>query len=1055
MRWYPFSSVRVLVALVCVVVLVPALPVTVRASGLSVTVNTVQDLGSSRVCTFRNAIDAINAGQPTEGCATNDSPDGNRIVIAFMSGVQTLSLERTLPPIVRGVTITAATQLGYVSGGEPVIHINGLESFPIFTISDVLPASETVTLDALSITGGKAASCAAPGGGIVNRGRLVVTRSVIAGNFGCAGSGIGNSGTLTVENSAIRDNGAAPPDSGNAATYGGGLHTSGGTTTLTNVSFTGNAATADGGAIHATAPVTLTNVTIAGNTAGGNGGGVYASLASSAVTLGHVTLTGNRATDGGGLYRVGVGGTFSLSRSVVAENIATGSGGATDARGTFVGAAYNFIGRTDGGTGFSGTDTVGTAAQPRDALLLTPGDHGGDGPVRTFPPRPDSPLVDAAPCLPGVGTDARGTAFARPQGAACDIGAFEVRHIPVTPGSGSRVGNALAALPANSGSVILDLAAGTYTERVTLPALVAVGVVGEGAATTVLDGGGSGPVVSVSGGFATLARVTVRGGAGSNVGGVRVTGGTLSLAACVVRDHMGDYMGATAAIENTGALHISGCTITANTRGGGIANNGTMTVTNSTISGNTTANMSRAAAITNGAGSSTARLTLLHSTVVGNTAPSPDPGRTPQYRAGVQNIAGSTTVTASIIAGNALVPAMTADDVLGAFTSGGGNVIGSVAGGTGFGGTDVLPAPGATLDAKLLPLAVNAPGTTPTHAPRPNSPALDAAGGCAAGVSTDQRGLSRPRGAACDTGAYEYTPVTPTLAPATAPRAGGSVTFTGTGFQRGTTVSVGGTSAPVTAVNDSGTSLTATVPSHTAGDVSLVATNPGGLMSVASTFTYQSGAAMAFTLSVPTGTVQAGTPQTVIVTARDGEGAVATGYRGTVRLQVSGGVAELPAPYTFTAGDDGTHTFTVTFRTVRSVTVTASDTTNTALSGTSANVSVAPGVVSLGPSSGPVAGGTRIVVRGAGFTAGGTTVRVDGVALPPASVVVVSDGELSVTMPARMAGSVGVTVTVGGLTTTAPGTYTYGVIHPAAMPRAAAPPASVTPRPAPLQPRPR
>ncbi|CAM5726647.1 CSLREA domain-containing protein OS=Streptomyces violarus OX=67380 GN=FHS41_000367 PE=4 SV=1 [Streptomyces violarus] len=52
------------------------------------------------------------------------------------------------------------------------------------------------------------------------------------------------------------------------------------------------------------------------------------------------------------------------------------------------------------------------------------------------------------------------------------------------------------------------------------------------------------------------------------------------------------------------------------------------------------------------------------------------------------------------------------------------------------------------------PLADNG-GPTDTVALLPGSPALDAADGCPA---TDQRGVARPQGAACDIGAYERTP---------------------------------------------------------------------------------------------------------------------------------------------------------------------------------------------------------------------------------------------------------------------------------------------------------
>src|SRR5439155_26120288 len=61
----------------------------------------------------------------------------------------------------------------------------------------------------------------------------------------------------------------------------------------------------------------------------------------------------------------------------------------------------------------------------------------------------------------------------------------------------------------------------------------------------------------------------------------------------------------------------------------------------------------------------------------------------------------------------------------------------------------------------------------------------------------------------------------------------------------------------------------------------------------------------------------AGTPQSFTVTITDDLGNMATGYVGTVHFGSSDSRAVLPADYTFTATDQGTHTFQVTFKTTR------------------------------------------------------------------------------------------------------------------------------------------
>jgi uncharacterized repeat protein (TIGR01451 family)/CSLREA domain-containing protein len=60
-------------------------------------------------------------------------------------------------------------------------------------------------------------------------------------------------------------------------------------------------------------------------------------------------------------------------------------------------------------------------------------------------------------------------------------------------------------------------------------------------------------------------------------------------------------------------------------------------------------------------------------------------------------------------------------------------------------------------DPMLLPIALNAPGATRTHALSPDSPAVDLASASYA-PGTDQRGVTRPQGAGDDSGAYEFEP---------------------------------------------------------------------------------------------------------------------------------------------------------------------------------------------------------------------------------------------------------------------------------------------------------
>jgi hypothetical protein len=100
-----------------------------------------------------------------------------------------------------------------------------------------------------------------------------------------------------------------------------------------------------------------------------------------------------------------------------------------------------------------------------------------------------------------------------------------------------------------------------------------------------------------------------------------------------------------------------------------------------------------------------------------------------------------------------------------------------------------------------------------------------------------------------------------------------------------------------------------------------------------------------FQISAPA-QVTSGTPFDVTITALDANGLTAVGYQGTVTFSttdIDPGVV-LPADYTFTAADQGLHTFAggCTLITVGNQILTASDTTDATITGT-ATLTVNPG----------------------------------------------------------------------------------------------------------------
>jgi hypothetical protein len=92
-------------------------------------------------------------------------------------------------------------------------------------------------------------------------------------------------------------------------------------------------------------------------------------------------------------------------------------------------------------------------------------------------------------------------------------------------------------------------------------------------------------------------------------------------------------------------------------------------------------------------------------------------------------------------------------------------------------------------------------------------------------------------------------------------------------------------------------------------------------------------------IAVPS-SATAGTAFSVTVTARDTAGNVADGYTGTVHFRTSSAKATLPADYTFTPADHGSHTFTVFLKTAGTQSVTVTDTAQPTLTARSGGIAV-------------------------------------------------------------------------------------------------------------------
>jgi hypothetical protein len=198
--------------------------------------------------------------------------------------------------------------------------------------------------------------------------------------------------------------------------------------TSTRVAFSGNTGASEGGAVDGSGgAVTLVDSTVSGNSATASGGGLHLDGAAGTLSLTSTTVTGNSAPSGSGIAVAN--GQATLTRATLAGNsgapdlFTAPAPAATRLEGSIVGGC---AGAAPASLGFN-LDAGGTCG------LAAQGDRGGaavlgplaanGGETDTMALGPGSAAIDIGGPCPPPATDQRGVA--RPQGAACDAGAFE------------------------------------------------------------------------------------------------------------------------------------------------------------------------------------------------------------------------------------------------------------------------------------------------------------------------------------------------------------------------------------------------------------------------------------------------------------------------------------------------------------------------------------------------------------------------------------------------------------------------------------------------------
>jgi chitodextrinase len=374
------------------------------------------------VCSTPALVAAISAANTQLGGGTVTLPAG---CVYTLTAADNATDGGTGLPVITGIVT--------IAGSGATITRSAAAGTPSFRIFDVASAGK-LTLDSVTLSNGLVNDGISGGGAIDSHGTLTITASTFAGNSspattGTSGGAVNSSGRLTVRTSTFTGNIAQEGGgvfSQNTATisrsiftnntatiYGGGaILNAFGTMTLSTSTFVGNTGPG-GGAIDNDATVNITNSTFYNNTGGSNGGGAIQNFGSTNIT--YSTLSGNTSQFGANIHNFG---TFTVT--VGSSIVANGVSGSNCSGPPFVDNGYNLD--TGSSCGFSSAAHSISNTQPQLEALAS---NGGGTQTMALPVK--SAAVDAIPasvtgCTGSV--DQRG--IARPQGAGCDIGAFEV-----------------------------------------------------------------------------------------------------------------------------------------------------------------------------------------------------------------------------------------------------------------------------------------------------------------------------------------------------------------------------------------------------------------------------------------------------------------------------------------------------------------------------------------------------------------------------------------------------------------------------------------------------
>jgi Divergent InlB B-repeat domain len=329
-----------------------ALTTTFTAQAATIVVNGSDDTIHAGNCTLRAAIASMNTASLQGACSNTGGAFGSGDVINFAPAVTTITLDDSV-----NNSLNIAVDTLFISGTGVIVNrpVAATNLFRIFNHAGL----RQLTLQGLTIVGGRTNATSARGGGIFSTGRLSLQNvrlqdNQTLGGFSHGGAAHSDS-AMDVVNSYILVNatrGNSSPGGGlssfafigvqgstitgnetfGADSIGGGIAASGGLDLIsTDLSFnrvidntTGIARR--GGGAYASGPTRVINSRVAANEVERGEGGGVAVTANGGITVEQSTFEGNiAAVSGGALFIFSSGSSATITNSTFVANAVIGA----------------------------------------------------------------------------------------------------------------------------------------------------------------------------------------------------------------------------------------------------------------------------------------------------------------------------------------------------------------------------------------------------------------------------------------------------------------------------------------------------------------------------------------------------------------------------------------------------------------------------------------------------------------------------------------------------------------------------------------------------------